>query len=366
MAVRQIKKSWWIDLRFDHRRYRKRSPENTKAGALAYEASLRQRLARGEMVEDISASQPDKNISFEDFAWQWFDLYVVSNNKCSEQYGKQKILRSSLIPFFGKMRLWLITTEHVERFKAYLKKKGVSNKTINNRLTVLSKCMRCAHEWHGSPMPFIKLLRCPPAETDYLTPTDCEVLLQRAVGQLQEMLFLALRSGMRQGEIRGLQWSSIDWQMRSIAVRHAQYDRNRSLVSPKNNRERHIPLDVDVYALLYRRKKDAGYVFINPVWNAPYTSHRILEDLQNLCKQVGIRKIGWHTLRHTFATQLTLRGTPITIVKELLGHSSITTTMRYSHVASSALRSAIDSLNPRAQIPDFGQPVGNQQTVLVK
>jgi hypothetical protein len=55
-----------------------------------------------------------------------------------------------------------------------------------------------------------------------------------------------------------------------------------------------------------------------------------------------------------------LRGVPLTIVKELLGHSTITTTMRYSHVAPSALPSAIEMLNPRnAPMADFGQPVGN-------
>jgi len=50
MAVRKIKISWWVDFWADHIRYRKRSPENTKAGAEAYEAHMRQKLARGEMI----------------------------------------------------------------------------------------------------------------------------------------------------------------------------------------------------------------------------------------------------------------------------------------------------------------------------
>jgi integrase len=212
-------------------------------------------------------------------------------------------------------------------------------------------------------MPNVKLLSCPPPKTDYLTSTECESLLKQADNQLKEMLFLALRTGMRQAEIRGLQWSSIDWQNRSVTVRHAQADRNKTLVTPKNNRERHIPLDVDVCSMLYSRKKDSGYVFVNPERNAPYTSHRLLDELESLCKKASIRKIGWHVLRHTFATQLIMRATPITVVKELMGHSTITTTMRYSHVAPVALRAAIDSLNPRSLILDFGQPVGNPETV---
>lgn len=331
---------------------------------MAYEALLRQRLVRGESLDAETAAQSDRNMFFEEFAQQWFELYVVSNNKFSEQFSKKQILRSSLIPFFGKMHLSSITTEYVERFKAFEIRTGVSNKTINNRLTVLSKCMRCAHEWHQAPLPTIKLLRCPPPRTNYLTPTECETLVKHAEGQMLEMVLLALRSGIRQGELRGLQWSSIDWQNSSVTIRHSQCDRSKSLVSPKNYRERHIPLDVDVSNLLYKRKRDTGYVFVNPARRAPYTNHRLLEDLGNLCRRAGVRKIGWHALRHTFATQLTLRRVPITVVKELLGHSSITTTMRYTHVAPSALRLAIDSLNPRAHLSDFGQPVGNQQMVL--
>ena len=54
---------------------------------------------------------------------------------------------------------------------------------------------------------------------DYLSPDECELLLAHADGVIREMLLTALRTGMRQGELKGLQWSSIDWQNRSITVR---------------------------------------------------------------------------------------------------------------------------------------------------
>jgi integrase len=359
MSVRMIRKSWWVDFRANHTRYRKRSPENSRAGALAYEAVLRQNLARGESI-DKGRNAAEQNPTFEEFAWRWFDQYVVANNKFSEQYAKRKILSASLIPFFGSMQLRAVSTNHIEQFKARQVASGVSNKTINNRLTVFSKCLRCAHEWLDTGIPTIKLLRCPPPKTDYLTTAECELLLTCAKGQLQEMVLLALRTGMRQGEIRGLQWSSIDWQTRSLTVRHSRCDRKRALVSPKSNRERHIPIDADVYEMLFRRKRASGYVFMNDRAE-PFTCHRLNEDLGITCRSAQVRKITWHVLRHTFATQLTLRGVPLTVVKELLGHSTIAMTMRYSHVVPSALRSAIEVLNPKnAAIADFGQPVGNK------
>ena len=365
MAVRLIRKSWYIDIRFDFQRHRIKSPENSKAGAQAYEAVLRRKLAQG---GSIGRTETELDSTFEHFADVWFKQYVVANNKYSEQYAKRKVLDASLIPHFGKMPIKSIHSGHIEQFKAKLVASGITNKTINNRLTVLSKSLRCAHEWYGMPMPIIRLLKCPPAKTDYLTTAECGLLISHSEGQLQEMLLLALRTGMRQGEVRGLQWSSIDWQNRSIVVRHSRCDRNRSLVSPKSNRERHIPIDIDAYEMLFRHKKDTGYVFTNPNRNnEPFTCARFIEDLGMLCEKAQIRKIGWHTLRHTFATQLTLRGVPLTVVKELLGHSAITTTMRYAHVAPSALRSAIEMLNPRnAQMENFGHQMGNGESFASK
>jgi len=366
MAVRLIEKSWWVDFQFDQKRYRRRSPENTRRGAQAFEAALRQRLARDEPIDNAGTNR-DNDLTFEKFARQWFEQYVVANNKFSEQYAKQKILAASLIPFFGRMPLKAINANHVEQYKARAVVSRVSNKTINNRLTVLAKCLRCAHEWHGTDVPNIKKLKCIPPKTDYLTMAECDALLSHTHGQLREMVFLALRTGMRQGEIRGLQWSSIDWQNRSLAVRHSRCDRNKSLVSPKSNRERHIPLDADVYEMLFRRKQSTGYVFTNADRNGePFTSHRAIERLGIICRNYQMRKVTWHMLRHTFATQLTLRGVPLTVVRELLGHSSITTTMRYSHVAPAALRSAIELLNPKnAVIGDFGQPAVNHWQQMV-
>lgn len=356
MAVRMIKKTWWVDLRIDHTRYRKRSPENSRTGALAYEAMLRHKLARGEFVD-----RPLHEPLFEQFAWQWFEDYVIPNNKFSEQRAKKGVLRRSLNPYFGKLQVKSITTHHIERFKAQQVKNGLSNKTIRNHLTVLHKCLHCAYEWlklDGAP-PKAKWPKCPPPKTDYLSQQECELLLSHADGVIREMILTALRTGMRQGELKGLQWPSIDWQNQSITIRHSYCDVRKALDTPKSNRERYIPQDVDVYEMLYRRKKITGYVFTdgNKAWNSPRLNHQ----LAKVCQKAGLRKITWHVLRHTFATHLAMNSEPLNTVQVLLGHSSIATTMRYAHVVPSSLRSAIQRLNPKTALKaDFGQPAGNR------
>jgi integrase len=359
MAVRLIRKSWWVDLRFNHTRYRKRSPENSRAGARAYEFALRQRLARGEDI-DGKRRTPERQ-TFADFAGNWFNEYVVSNNKPSEQRTKKYVLSASLVPFFGRIAVSEIGVRDVERYKTALLRNSLSRKTVNNRLTVLRKCLHTAYDWleiKGTP-PKIEWLKCPPPHTDYLTPGECKLLLQHSSGVIGEMVLTALRTGMRQGEIKGLQWSSVDWLNRSLTVRHTYSDRTKSLGSPKGNRERHIPLDVDLEDILSARKLATGYVFVDEL-GRPFDHYRLSAALAKVCNRAGVRKIGWHTLRHTFASQLAMNGTPLNIVQTLLGHASIEMTMRYAHVAPSALRTAIELANPRTAAVNVGQQAGNK------
>ena len=355
MAVRTIKKTWWVDFQFNHIRYRKRSPDNSRAGALAYEALMRKKLARGEDINQV----PQEEMRFEQFAKQWFEEYVIPNNKFSEQRAKNYILRASLIPSFGKLPISKITTQLVERYKAAQLNTGISKKTLNNRLVVLSKCLGTAYDWLHIPTapPKIERLKCPPGHTNYASSDECSSLLAGTQGVLHDLVFTALRTGMREGELKGLQWESINWETRTIVVRHSWCDRRKVLDSPKSNRERYIPLDTELYQLLQSRKRKNGHVFVDE-WGNPLYHNKLAVWLAKACRKAGIRKINWHALRHTFATQLAMKSVPLNVVQSLLGHSSITTTMRYAHVAPSSLRLAIDMLGGNSS--GFGQPAVNQ------
>src|SRR5207344_2840561 len=123
--------------------------------------------------------------------------------KYSEQRTKKYLLANTLVPFFGKMPVRRIASHDIERYKARAVQEGVTNKTIKNRLTVLNKCLTTAYEWlqlPGSP-PKIKWPKCAPSRTDYMSPEECELLLSHSDGVIYEMIFTALRTGMRQGEL---------------------------------------------------------------------------------------------------------------------------------------------------------------------
>lgn len=358
MTVRKLRNSWWVDFRFNFVRYRMRSPDNTRAGADAFEALLRQRLVRGEPVRCDRVPMPEKR--FGEFADEWFRLYVMPNNKYSEQKTKQTILRCHLVPAFGKLPLNDISAERVERYKSRKVADGLSPKTVNNQMMVLARCLRSAVEWGLiDKMPRFQWLKTSSHRLDFLSYEEARLLLSYDREPMwRDMILLALRTGLRRGELMALHWDDIDLERRLLTVR-------RSLVlgrfgTPKSNRERYVPLSAEVCAMLAARSSAPSLVFHKP--GGRHLSREMMDNaLPRACRRVGIRPVGWHLLRHTFASHLATEGVSLRVIQELLGHASITTTMRYAHLAPSALREAVDVLErcQQQRTPNRGQPVGN-------
>lgn len=359
MPVRKIKGSWWVDFQFNRQRTRKRSPINTREGARNYESMLRQRVALGQPI-----CEEERQVqTFEQFAWLWLEKYAKSNNKLSGVIGKTSALKTHLIPFFGRMKLDQITSLHIEEYKALKKSQGLCHKTINNHLTVFSTCLTYAVEWEAIGVkPNIKRLKVPKQGFDFLSQEESALLIGLAEGYLKEMLVMALDTGMRYGEIRALSWHNINWDSGQVCVQAAFY--RAELGATKSENIRYIKMTPRLRELLENRKKRRGFVFED-------NHERFLEEnlarraLRKLVESCGLghsdgRKIGWHAMRHTFASHLAMAGVALPAIQKLLGHSSITTTMRYAHLCPSTLGNAIDVLDESRQIENARQPGVNR------
>jgi len=344
-------KQWYVGFWYNHKRYRKKSPDNSRAGALAYEAMLRQKLARGEPLEPAQQDKHKKEQEqkFKEYGWKWLD--AKTNKKRSSVHHMKHVLSSALIPFFGETSLDKISTPQVERYKA--EKKGkLSNKTINNHLIVLSSCLSGARESFGLAKPRIEKLDVDPQKVDFLSFQEYDLLLVHSHGIWRELILMAGRTGMRQGELRGLDWSDINWSNKTLTVWHSWCDYKNGLTSPKSGKERHLQLTRSVYETLLRRKQTTGFVFPDPNnGNRRLDSKRLNNEIAKACKAAGIRTITCHTLRHTFASHMVMRGAPLKTVQEMLGHADIQTTMRYTHLAPSIMQDAVDLLEPTEKVP---------------
>ena len=338
MSTRRFNNSWWVDFCVNRTRYRIRSPENSQAGAKAYEAVLRKRLAAGEPLHPVPPPPPAP--TFAEFASQWFEMYVKTNNKPSVQESEARALRIHLVPFFGRFRIDGIESFHIEQYKAAKIATGLKAKTINNHLGILMKSLTSAVEWNRcSKVPRAKRLRTPPPPFKFLTREEIDRLLTGWKSrEWRSMTLVALHTGLRLGELFGLRWQDVDFANRQLTVRQSIV--NGVVGVPKNYHERTIPITSDVVVALSALPRRGELVLTRK--NGKALSRGMAQNaIKHACRRAGIQQIGWHVLRHTFASHLAAANTPITSIQALLGHSSITMTMRYTHVFPSALRDAV-------------------------
>jgi len=358
MSIFKKRNKYWIDIRHNRTRYRRPSPENSHSGAKAYEAMLRQRLARGESI-DLEEKKKINISSFQDFSSKWMKTYVMTNNKPSEQGQKKCMMNKHLIPFFGKLPLDKITALQIEEFKSKKQTTGLSNKSINNILGILGKCLKTAQEWEIiDKTPKIKPLKVAPKDPVYLNEEDYNKLLEASKdkGVFYEMLLFTLRTGVRIGELLALEWSDIDFNEKLVTIKRNIV--NGHIGSPKNNKYRRIYLAQDVFDALNIRRKSSGLIFPSVI-NTYQTRSSCRHKLERLCAKANVKKIGWHGLRHSFASQLATNGVSLKTIQELLGHSDLKMVQRYAHLEPITLREAIKTLEPRVSINlNFGHHMG--------
>lgn len=163
-----------------------------------------------------------------------------------------------------------------------------------------------------------------------LTAAEEVRLFEASSEHLKPVLKVALHTGMRRGEILGLRWDDVDLDAGTIRV-----------VRTKSGKMRLIPLN-DVLLEEFEKLRRAGGEG-EPVF--PHKSVR--SAFEGACRRAGIKNLRFHDLRHTFATRLVERGVDLITIKELLGHSSVTITERYTHSFKEQKRNAVRALGEK-------------------
>ena len=155
------------------------------------------------------------------------------------------------------------------------------------------------------------------------------------------MILTAIHTGMRYSELIGLEWDNVDFFNNNICVRRANV--HGHVGTPKSNRIRYIPMTTELTSALSTHPRSNHLVFAYKNDWIRYELSRL--KLAKICKMAGIKKIAWHALRHTFASNLASAGIPLNAIQTLLGHSTINMTMRYSHLNKNDLKKAISVLD---------------------
>jgi integrase len=167
-------------------------------------------------------------------------------------------------------------------------------------------------------------------------PPFPEIGLGEFADHLHPIVMLALNTGMRRGEIFSLRWSSVDLGKALLEVAGP---------GAKSGRTRHIPLNKEALEALTRWRKQAG-TSARPIFPGKGGGRltNINSAWESLVKRAGLENFRFHDCRHHFASRLVMADVPLNTVRELLGHSEISMTLRYAHLASEHKAEAVAKL----------------------
>ena len=152
---------------------------------------------------------------------------------------------------------------------------------------------------------------------------------------LKPMVLIALNTGLRRGEVFNLKWADINFDKRTLTVEGT---------TSKSGQTRHVSLNSEVMTILklWGQQSKGVFVFTSPVTGTRFDN--IKKAWGQLRIRAGIPDFLFHDLRHTFASKLVMAGVDLYTVKELMGHSTIQMTERYSHLAPEHKASAVELL----------------------
>ena len=286
------------------------------------------------------------------------------HNKETSTVRKEILFRVHVEPHFGDRKLSEVTCAAIEDFQLAMARKPLrpgaeallSPKTVNGATEVLTNILRVAKRrgWIAS-VPEVRWLRPAAHRFDFLTFEEADYLIATADGELRTMILIALRTGLRLGELRGLRWEDVDLPAGRIRVAQSivyvkrKGEPGRDVVTtPKSHKAREVPLSDEARAALHAHRHSRGPLVFCDADGAPVAFQPVQRALRKVLRQARLRTMGWHALRHTFASHLTMRGVPLKATQELLGHASITVTMRYAHLMPGITRDAVQLLDRRA------------------
>jgi integrase len=270
---------------------------------------------------------------------RWLPTYPGSvGNRRSTVREKESHCAVHLVPFFGRYRLDEVAGELVARFFAHLREEDDdgdvrSEKTVKNIRATLARILASAKEWGEiREMPDLPKVKVPDAPWDFYVREESERLFAASRNEDERaLLMFAIKTGGRAGEQIAFESGDIDWYNHVVVFHQSSI---LGEVGPtKSGRTRKVPMTKMLEAALKKQKHLRGNLVFCNMDGSPYTIDQLHERLWSASKRAGLRQIRWHDLRHSFGSQAAIAGVPLPQIQAWMGHSTITMTMRYAHLA---------------------------------
>lgn len=321
---------------------------------------------------------------FEDFAEQWFRDYASINLKL-QTIRSYESLKKRAYAYLGHMRLDKITVRTIQKFVSILSgtasgnekagtaipEGGLAPKTVRNYVTFVSTVFDYAVKLQmiqTNPCRNVTLPKLTTKERTVYTLEEVQAMLtffeEENETNMKYVIFytLAAFTGLRRGELLGLEWKDIDWDNHLISVeRTSAWTKEKGIYTdtPKTDSSvRIIKIPEVIIEKLrdYKKWQDEYKASIGSKWiehdrlftkvnGEPMGLRSPYKFYEKFCERSGLRFVNIHSFRHFNASIMILKGVDVKTVQACLGHNDATTTLKiYSHSFRKAQAMAMDSV----------------------
>ncbi len=335
---------WRVRVWVNGQKLSKTFPEGTpKKVADDYERKLK----LSQIDPDLSEKRRLEPV-FADYAEKWLKDHCEVHHSLSYLKKCQQVIRQHLGPRFGDRKLRDITNQDVMSLQRQLRDNGYAVQTISNILATASSIFKEAlvdDLITVNPCAGVKRLKKgqrPELEVWTLEERDCFLgFLYRENFAVFQLCAVALFTGLRPAELRGLLRDAVDFERCQIRVHRQWCSKQNQLVQYTKTREaRTVPVPRQILDYLADKRGLPGDAQLFPfLCNAFGHVH-----LKPLMTKAEVRPVRMHDLRHTFASHMLLQGASLLEVKELLGHRKLESTTIYLHYVPDRNQGATDKL----------------------
>lgn len=280
--------------------------------------------------------------TFESFSKRFLELHSSNGLRANTLYG-YAIIQRALVPFFGSKRLSDITAEHLEDWKGQ-RLTEIKPSSVNREIVFVKMVFKKALEFGKitrDPSVGLKMNREPATKIQVLTAGEVATLIDKAADHLGPIIRVLVSTGLRKTECLQLRWAYSGWERNDRPESVLDIAGRRIVVKAslaKSHKERMIPLDAGLIDLFKGLGERPG--------QRPFPFGEIKRSFQTASKKAGLGTIKLHWLRHTAASvMLNDLGIDVLTVKELLGHASLDTALRYLHKKEDNLKLAVSKMN---------------------
>ncbi len=383
-CVRRYRNRWCADFRDQNGRRRIEAPKGPfETKALEHRAAEELKEKRVAEVRAYTFTPARERLTFDELSKRWIESKVRIRATTLSDY--RIMLDCYLLPYFGPRKVEGIARLDVERFRAEmnagapesarrareahlaalqaddpharLKPLAPGPRTTNKCLGVLVSLLRYAAQ-HGLVGQNVaaSIDKLPTAagesrviESNVLTPAELRKVMAAAVDPFRVPIMLAVYCGMRQAEALGLQWGDIDWNRGTAEIRRTY--RCGAFYQPKTaSSRRTVELPAELLSELKRWRlacQNTEHDLVCPsTTGKPMQASALLQQgFVPALRRAGLRRVRYHDLRHSFASNLLAAGVDIVTVSKSLGHSNVHITLTtYAHAIPNARQGATDRM----------------------